>query len=184
MGKPSDSLVGELQNAVMKGRMQPVGRVFQKYNRLARDVARQLGKEAELEIEGESTEVDKTILDALNDPLVHLVRNAVDHGIENPQDRVAAGKNPEGVLTLRAYHEAGQVHLEITEDGAGIDPQKIVVSGDSAGGHLALTTGFLPASAGLDRQCPGSEDLHVAAVVNWYGISDVNELLDGPNDFR
>src|SRR3989338_5683280 len=87
-----DLLVGDLQSAVMKTRMQPIGRLFQKYPRLARDLARQLGKDVELLIEGEETEIDKTMIEDLNDPIVHLVRNAVDHGVESTQDRIAAGK--------------------------------------------------------------------------------------------
>jgi two-component system chemotaxis sensor kinase CheA len=81
-------LVSDLQNAVMKTRMQPIGRLFQKYPRIARDLARQLGKEIELVISGEETEIDKTMIDDLSDPLIHLIRNAVDHGIESPDDRV------------------------------------------------------------------------------------------------
>ncbi|HCA28019.1 MAG TPA: chemotaxis protein CheA, partial [Betaproteobacteria bacterium] len=87
-----DLLVGDLQNAVMKTRMQPIGRLFQKYPRLARDVARQLGKDVELVLSGEETEIDKTMIEDLNDPLVHLIRNAVDHGVETTENRVAAGK--------------------------------------------------------------------------------------------
>lgn len=86
-----DLLVGDLQNAVMKTRMQPIGRLFQKYPRLARDLARQLGKEVELVISGEETELDKTMIEDLNDPLVHLVRNAVDHGVENPRRTYLGG---------------------------------------------------------------------------------------------
>ena len=118
--KQMDALVGELQNAVMKGRMQPVGRVFQKYNRLARDVARQLGKDVDLEIEGETTEVDKTILDALNDPLVHLVRNAVDHGIEPPGEREACGKPRKAKLRLAARQQGDRIVIEVADDGRGM----------------------------------------------------------------
>jgi two-component system chemotaxis sensor kinase CheA len=118
-------LVGDLQNAVMKARLQPVGRVFQKYNRLARDVARQLGKEVELQIEGEATEVDKTILDALNDPLVHLVRNAVDHGVETPGERAAAGKPPKALVRLSARQEGDRIVIEVADDGRGMRPEAI-----------------------------------------------------------
>jgi len=120
-----DMLVGDLQNAVMKARMQPVERVFQKYNRLARDVARQIGKEAELEIDCGGTEVDKTILDALNDPLVHLVRNAVDHGIETPDVREAAGKPRKAKIRLAARQEGDHIKIEITDDGRGMCPEAI-----------------------------------------------------------
>jgi two-component system chemotaxis sensor kinase CheA len=123
--KAMDTLVGDLQNAVMKGRMQPVGRVFQKYNRLARDVARQLGKDVDLEIEGESTEVDKTILDALNDPLVHLVRNAVDHGIEKPDEREAAGKPRKAKLRLAARQHGDRIVIEVADDGRGMRAETI-----------------------------------------------------------
>jgi two-component system chemotaxis sensor kinase CheA len=120
-----DMLVGDLQNAVMKARLQPVGRVFQKYNRLARDVARQLGKEVELEIEGEATEVDKTILDALNDPLVHLVRNAVDHGVEMPAEREAAGKPRKAKVRLAARQEGDRIVIEVADDGRGMRAEAI-----------------------------------------------------------
>jgi two-component system chemotaxis sensor kinase CheA len=120
-----DMLVGDLQNAVMKARLQPVGRVFQKYNRLARDVARQLGKEVDLEIEGESTEVDKTILDALNDPLVHLVRNAVDHGVETPAEREAAGKARKATVRLAARQEGDRIVIEVADDGRGMRAEAI-----------------------------------------------------------
>ena len=118
-------VTSELQEQVMKTRMQPVDAVWSKMPRVVRDLARTCGRQVRLEMEGRETELDRSVLEAIKDPLTHLVRNAVDHGIESPEDRVKAGKPAEGVLTLRAYHEAGQVHLEITEDGAGIDPAKI-----------------------------------------------------------
>ena len=120
-----DTLVCDLQNAVMRARMQPVDRVFQKYNRLARDVARQIGKEVDLEIDCGGTEVDKTILDALNDPLVHLVRNAVDHGIETPDEREAVGKSRKARICLSARQEGDHILIEVTDDGKGMRPEVI-----------------------------------------------------------
>ncbi len=120
-----DTLVSDLQNAVMRARMQPVDRVFQKYNRLARDVARQIGKEVDLEIDCGGTEVDKTILDALNDPLVHLVRNAVDHGIETPDEREAVGKSRKARICLSARQEGDHILIEVTDDGKGMRPEVI-----------------------------------------------------------
>lgn len=115
-----DMLVSDLQAAVMKARMQPVGRVFQKYSRLARDVSRQLGKDVELVIEGAETEVDKTILEELNDPLVHLVRNAVDHGIETIEERRAVGKPTKGTVSLSARQTGDHIVIEIQDDGKGM----------------------------------------------------------------
>jgi two-component system chemotaxis sensor kinase CheA len=109
----------------MKARMQPVGRVFQKYNRLARDVARTLGKDVDLVIEGAETEVDKTILEELNDPLVHLVRNSVDHGLEAPDERIAAGKPGRGTIRLSARQSGDHIVIEITDDGRGMRPEFI-----------------------------------------------------------
>lgn len=120
-----DMLVSDLQSAVMKARMQPVGRVFQKYSRLARDVSRQLGKDVELVIEGAETEVDKSILEELNDPLIHLVRNAVDHGIETIADRTACGKNPKGIVNLSARQTGDHIVIEIKDDGRGMRPEII-----------------------------------------------------------
>jgi two-component system chemotaxis sensor kinase CheA len=118
-------VTSELQEQVMKTRMQPVDTVWSKLPRVVRDLSRQIGRQVRLEMEGRDTELDRSVLEAIKDPLTHLVRNAIDHGIEPPQVRAAAGKDPEGVLLLRAYHEAGQVHLEIVDNGAGIDPQVI-----------------------------------------------------------
>lgn len=118
-----DLLVGDLQNAVMKTRMQPIGRLFQKYPRLVRDLARQLGKEVELLISGEETEVDKTMIEDLNDPLVHLVRNAIDHGVEMPEERVAAGKPRKSVVELSALQVGDHVLIEIVDDGKGMNPE-------------------------------------------------------------
>ncbi len=120
-----DLLVGDLQNAVMKTRMQPIGRLFQKYPRLARDLARQLGKDVELVLEGEETEIDKTMIEDLNDPLVHLVRNAVDHGVDNPDERVATGKSPKSVIRLSAQQVGDHITIEIADDGRGIRPDVI-----------------------------------------------------------
>ena len=118
-------LTTELQEGVMKTRMQPIGNIWSKFPRTVRDVALGCGKQVRIEMEGKETELDKTIIEAIKDPLTHLVRNAVDHGIESPDVRRAAGKNPEGLLFLRAFHEGGQVNIEITDDGAGLDFEKI-----------------------------------------------------------
>jgi two-component system, chemotaxis family, sensor kinase CheA len=118
-------LTTELQEGVMKTRMQPIGNIWSKFPRTVRDVALSCGKQARLEMEGKETELDKTIIEAIKDPLTHLVRNAVDHGIELPEARRAVGKDPEGRLFLRAFHEGGQVNIEITDDGAGLDHEKI-----------------------------------------------------------
>jgi two-component system chemotaxis sensor kinase CheA len=115
----------ELQEGVMKTRMQPIGMVWNKLPRVVHDVAAALGKQIKLEMDGSETELDRTIIEAIKDPLVHLVRNCCDHGIETPEARERAGKPAQGTLTLRAYHEGGQVNIEIADDGAGIDPARI-----------------------------------------------------------
>ncbi len=120
-----DTLVSDLQSAVMMARMQPVGRVFQKYSRLARDLARQLEKDVELLITGGETEVDKTILDELNDPLVHLIRNAVDHGVETMVERRSVGKPARGTVHLSARQTGDSIVIEVADDGRGMDPEVI-----------------------------------------------------------
>ncbi|MBS1230365.1 MAG: chemotaxis protein histidine kinaselike protein [Proteobacteria bacterium] len=120
-----DLLVSDLQNSVMKTRMQPIGRLFQKYPRIARDLARQLGKDVELALIGEETEVDKTMIEDLADPLVHLVRNAVDHGIESPAERLAAGKPAKSIVRLEARQEGDHIVLIIADDGRGMSPERI-----------------------------------------------------------
>jgi two-component system chemotaxis sensor kinase CheA len=115
----------ELQAGVMKTRMQPIGNIWGQFPRTVRDVALGCGKQVNIEMEGKETELDKTIIEAIKDPLTHLVRNSVDHGIEPPQDRVQAGKAPAGRLILRAFHEGGQVNIEISDDGAGLNPERI-----------------------------------------------------------
>ena len=117
-----DHLVGDLQSAVMKTRMGPIARLFQRYPRMARDLARQLGKDIELEIEGEDTELDRSMIDELNDPLVHLVRNAIDHGLEHPDERRAAGKPGKCRVRLSARQAGDHVTIEIADDGRGMSP--------------------------------------------------------------
>ena len=117
-----DLLVSDLQNAVMKTRMQPVARLFNKYPRVVRDLSRQLGKNVDLELGGEDTELDKTMIEDLNDPLVHLVRNAVDHGIESPEERAAAGKPAKSVLRMSAQQVGDSIIIQIADDGRGIRP--------------------------------------------------------------
>ena len=117
-----DLLVSDLQNAVMKTRMQPIGRLFQKYPRVARDMARQLGKNVELVLVGEDTELDKTMIEELGDPLIHLVRNAVDHGIEAPDERRRSGKPETATVRLSAQQMGDHIILEIADDGRGMKP--------------------------------------------------------------
>lgn len=118
-------ITSELQEGVMKTRMQPIGTVWNKLPRLVRDIGISLGKQVRLHMEGAETELDRTIIEAIKDPLVHLVRNACDHGIEAPEVRAQAGKAAHGTLKLRACHEGGQVNIEIADDGAGIDLQRV-----------------------------------------------------------
>ena len=120
-----DMLVVNLQNAVMKTRMQPIGRLFKKYPRLARDLARSLGKDVELVLVGEETEMDKTMIEDLNDPLVHLVRNAVDHGVETIEGRKAAGKSEKSIVELSARQEGDHILISIADDGKGMRPEVI-----------------------------------------------------------
>ncbi len=120
-----DLLVSDLQNSVMKTRMQPIGRLFQKYPRIARDLARQLGKDVELALVGEETEVDKTMIEDLADPLVHLIRNAVDHGVESSEERMAAGKPTKSIVRLEARQEGDHIVLIVADDGRGMSPERI-----------------------------------------------------------
>jgi len=115
----------ELQEDVMKTRMQPIGNIWNKFPRTVRDLAHSCGKEVRLEMVGQDTELDRTIIEAIKDPLTHLVRNSMDHGIEAPEARKRAGKDATGVLTLRAFHEGGQVNIEISDDGAGLNADRI-----------------------------------------------------------
>jgi two-component system chemotaxis sensor kinase CheA len=145
----------ELQEAAMKTRMQPIGLVWNKLPRMVRDLAKTLGKEIEVEMEGAGTELDRTIIEAITDPLTHIVRNSCDHGIEGPDRRRKGGKPARGRLSLRAYHEGGQVNIEIADDGAGIDPVRVkakaverrLINADQSGrlsDRDALNLVFLP----------------------------------------
>ncbi len=120
-----DMVTADLRESVMKARMQPVSNVFSKMPRLVRDLTLALGRRARLQMEGQETELDKSLLEAIKDPLTHAVRNALDHGIEPPAVRQAAGKDPEGTLSLRAAQEGSHVVIEVSDDGAGIAPEKI-----------------------------------------------------------
>jgi two-component system, chemotaxis family, sensor kinase CheA len=120
-----DVATSRLQSAVMTARMQPVGRVFSRFPKLARDVARQVRKSVELEVVGAETELDRNLVEALSDPLVHLVRNAIDHGVESPEARRLAGKPEQGHVRLSAQQEGDHVMIEVRDDGAGIDPDRI-----------------------------------------------------------
>jgi two-component system chemotaxis sensor kinase CheA len=118
-------ITSKLQEGLLKTRMQPIDSLFGKYPRMVRDIAKSCGKEVRLELVGRETELDKGLIEAMKDPLTHLLRNSVDHGIETPAARTAAGKTPEGLLCIKAYHESGQVVVEIADDGAGIRVEKI-----------------------------------------------------------
>ncbi|HEX2870886.1 MAG TPA: chemotaxis protein CheW [Polyangiaceae bacterium] len=118
-------ITSELQEGVMKTRMQPIDNVWSKFPRVVRDLSLTCGKQINLEMDGKNTELDKTIIEAISDPLTHLVRNAADHGIETPEQRVAAGKRAAGSLKLRAFHEGGRVNIELADDGRGIDPERV-----------------------------------------------------------
>ncbi|WP_310599833.1 chemotaxis protein CheW [Desulfobulbus sp.] len=125
VGQRIDLVTSELQEAIMLTRMQPIGNVFNKFPRVVRDLSKKLGKQIDLTIVGKDVELDKTIIEAINDPLTHLIRNSVDHGVETPSDRLKKGKDAKGLIVLKAYHAAGQVVIEISDDGKGLDGEVI-----------------------------------------------------------
>ena len=150
-----DFVVADLQRAVMKTRMQPIGRLFQKYPRMARDLARTMGKEVELVLEGEDTELDRAMIDDLSDPLIHLVRNAVDHGIESAEERRAAGKPARSTVRLSARQEGDHVCITVSDDGRGMNAESLrrkayekgLIEGDAVNrldGAQCLHLVFLP----------------------------------------
>jgi two-component system chemotaxis sensor kinase CheA len=121
-----DSVTAELRESVMRARMQPVGHLFSKFPRMVRDLAMTCGRQVRIEFEGQETGLDKSLLEAVRDPLTHAVRNAVDHGIEPAEERVKAGKPAEGVVRLRAFHQSGSVVIEVSDDGAGISTERVL----------------------------------------------------------
>jgi len=122
LGRVSDGI----QQSVMDTRMVPIGPLFARFKRVVRDITRSSGKQARLEIRGENTELDKRMIDELGDPLVHLVRNSVDHGIESPEVREAAGKPRQGTVTLDAFHRGNSIVIEVRDDGKGLDTERIL----------------------------------------------------------
>ena len=142
-------IMNDLQKSVMKIRMVPVEHLFRRFPRVVRDVAKSCGKEVNLVVTGQDTDLDKSILDMLAEPLAHLVRNAVDHGIESPEERINSGKPAQGTVTLDAYHQGNQIVIEVTDDGRGIDREKITAK--------AVERGILRAS---DAALLGDADIN------------------------
>ncbi|MDX1678794.1 chemotaxis protein CheA, partial [Arsukibacterium sp.] len=138
------SLVEDIRDGALRLRMVPIGDTFVRFQRVVRDVSHELGKNIELKISGADTELDKTVIEKIGDPLMHLIRNAMDHGIEAPAARVAAGKSPTGTLALNAYHDSGSIVIEITDDGAGLNTERIL--------QKAIERGLVPAEAQLSKQ--------------------------------
>ena len=139
-----ERLTTELRDNTMSIRMLPIGSTFSKFRRLVRDLSRDLGKHIEMTTEGAETELDKTVIDQLNDPLVHIIRNSIDHGIENPEIRKAAGKKEEGIVHLAAHHSGAFVLIEISDNGAGLDPEKLRAK--------AVSKGLIAADAILSQE--------------------------------
>ncbi len=139
-----DMVTADLRESVMKARMQPVSNIFSKMPRIVRDISQLLGRKVRLEMDGQETELDKSLLEAIKDPLTHAVRNSLDHGIEPPAIRAAAGKNPEGTLKLRAAQEGSHVLIEVTDDGAGIAADKVRAKAIERGLITAEAAAMLP----------------------------------------
>ena len=159
----------ELQRATLATRMQPVGRLFQKFPRMVRELAKDLGKDVELIIEGAETEVDRVVVDSLYDPLVHMLRNALDHGVETPQERSAAGKSAKSYISLKAWQEANSVMIVLQDDGKGMDPVRLR--------QKALEKGLIGESAALSAAeafqlvfLPGFSTKDVASSVSGRGV--------------
>jgi two-component system, chemotaxis family, sensor kinase CheA len=155
----------ELQGEVMKTRMQPIGNIWNKFPRTVRDLALSCSKEVRLVMEGQDTELDRTIIEAIKDPLTHLVRNSLDHGIEGPEARRRAGKDPTGTLKLRAFHEGGQVNIEISDDGAGLNVERIR--------QKAIERGLIPA-----QQAAGMPDRDVFNLIFLAGFSTAEKITN------
>jgi two-component system chemotaxis sensor kinase CheA len=164
-GQRIDLVTSELQETIMLTRMQTVGNIFNKFPRVVRDLARNLGKEIDLQLEGNDVELDKTIIEGLGDPLTHLVRNSADHGIEPPDERVLAGKPAMGTIVLKAYHEAGQVIIEIVDDGRGLNTDKIV--------EKALSRGLI-----TPDQAKSMSDKEKANLIFLPGLSTAEQVTD------
>ena len=159
------ALTTELQEGVMKTRMQPIGNVWSKLPRVVRDLAAACGKQVRLEMQGQDTELDRTLIDAVRDPFTHMVRNAIDHGIELPEARALAGKPPFGTLKCRAFHEAGQVVIDISDDGAGIDPERVL--------RKALQTGLI-----TSEQARRMSDREAIQLIFAEGLSTAAQVTD------
>jgi two-component system chemotaxis sensor kinase CheA len=159
----------ELQRATLSTRMQPVGRLFQKFPRLVRELAKDLGKDVELVIEGAETEVDRVVVDSLYDPLVHMLRNSLDHGIESAEQRASAGKSVRAVISLKAWQAGSSVMIELTDDGKGMDPQELR--------RKAVGKGLISENAAQTQQealqlifLPGFSTKEVASSVSGRGV--------------
>ncbi len=165
VGQRIDLITSELQEAIMLTRMQPIGNVFGKFPRVVRDLSSKLKKDIDLIIVGKDVELDKTIIESINDPLTHLVRNSVDHGVELPEDRIKAGKPAKGTVTLQAYHAAGQVVIEIIDDGKGLDGEAL--------GEAAVNKGLLTA-----EQVQVMSDKEKINLILLPGFSTAKEVTD------
>ncbi len=160
-----DMITSELQEAIMRTRMQPIANILNKFTRVVRDLSQQLGKSIELDIQGKDVELDKTILESINDPLTHLVRNSVDHGIETPMEREQMAKDPTGRITLKAFHDAGQVNIVISDDGRGLEPNRIATS--------AIAKGLI-----TDAQVAEMSDKRKMELIFLPGFSTAKEVTD------
>jgi two-component system chemotaxis sensor kinase CheA len=156
-------IVRDLQEMSLGLRMVPIAATFQKMNRVIRDVAKKVGKQIQFVTEGDDTELDKTVVDQISDPLVHMVRNAADHGIETPEQRMECGKSPEGIVKLRAYQQGGNVYLELKDDGRGLDRKRIL--------EKAIERGILPADA-------APSDAEICNLIFQPGFSTAKEVTD------
>ncbi|KIL40807.1 chemotaxis protein CheA [Gordoniibacillus kamchatkensis] len=203
LGQISDHLsriIGDLQESVMKARMLPIEQLFNRFPRMIRDLSRDLGKDIELAIEGKDTELDRTLIEEIADPLIHLIGNAVDHGIESPEKRELAGKSRKGTLTIRAAHEDNQVVIYVEDDGAGIDPAKMkgsalnkgIISAEEAERlsdreaiELIFRPGFSTAAAVSDISGRGvGMDIVRSHIEKLNGLIDIDTKLGQGTSFK